>query len=313
MEDKDIFRTALFGGYQKEDVTDYIRSLENENEAIRILANKEKSDLKVQLEKEKAASDGLKASLEALHDKISRLEKEQPNSETHSPATAETEPEAGILTEEWTHRLDEERKAFLEDRRLWADNLAQRQADMHKLWQNELQQFQRTLETIQGQLERSARDAAAANKFQQTQEVSSEPDHGTADVLQDALAHEQLEEAPVYEISESSDSADESMTFSASSEESPAAFSSTEEPPASSSSTEEPPAASSSAENEQPPSSLAEQQKPEYLSEADGSEKPSSSSGLNEEQIHEYVLKTSSSINQTQKRVSELLLKLDHF
>lgn len=26
MEDKDIFRTALFGGYQKEDVTDYIRS-----------------------------------------------------------------------------------------------------------------------------------------------------------------------------------------------------------------------------------------------------------------------------------------------
>src|SRR5699024_1595058 len=85
--------------------------------------------------------------------------------------------------EEWTHRLDEERKAFLEDRRLWADNLAQLQADMHKLWQNELQQFQRTLETIQGQLERSARDAAAANKFQQTQEVSSEPDHGTADVL----------------------------------------------------------------------------------------------------------------------------------
>ena len=184
---------------------------------------------------------------------------------------------------------------------------------MHKLWQNELQQFQRTLETIQGQLECSARDAAAANKFQQTQEVSSEPDHGTADVLQDALAHEQPEEAPVYEISESSDSADESMTFSASSEESPAAFSSTEEPPAAFSSTEEPPAASSSAENEQPPSSLAEQQKPEYLSEADGSEKPSSSSGLNEEQIHEYVLKTSSSINQTQKRVSELLLKLDHF
>ena len=46
MEEKDIFRTAVFGGYQKDDVTDYIRSLENENETIRILANKEKSDLK---------------------------------------------------------------------------------------------------------------------------------------------------------------------------------------------------------------------------------------------------------------------------
>lgn len=278
MEDKDIFRTALFGGYQKEDVTDYIRSLENENEAIRILANKEKSDLKVQLEKEKAASEGLKASLEALHDKISRLEKEQPNSETHSPATAETEPEAGILTEEWTHRLDEERKAFLEDRRLWADNLAQLQADMHKLWQNELQQFQRTLETIQGQLERSARDAAAANTFQQTQEVSSEPDHGTADVLQDALAHEQPEESPTASTPK-----------------------------------EGPPIDSASTEDEQPLSSLAEQPRPEYLSEADGLEKPSSSSESSEKQIHEYILKTSSSINQTQKRVSELLLKLDHF
>lgn len=75
MEDKDIFRTAIFGGYQKEDVTDYIRSLENENETIRILANKEKSELRIQLEKEKARSEELKHSLASLQDRIAALEK----------------------------------------------------------------------------------------------------------------------------------------------------------------------------------------------------------------------------------------------
>lgn len=252
MEDKDIFRTAVFGGYQKEDVTDYIRSLENENETIRILANKEKSDLKTQLEKEKAVSEGLKNSLAVLHDKISDLEKKQINAETHSPTVAETKAGTDIQTEEWKHRLDEERKALLDERQLWADNLAQLRTDMQNLWQNELQQFQRTLETIQEQLERSARDTAPANVFQQTQEILSDPDPAAA-IQQELLSYEQ------------------------------------------------------------PSSSPTEKPESENLSETDGSEKPSSSSELNEEQIHEYVLKTSSSINQTQKRASELLQKLDRF
>ena len=54
MGKKDIFRTAVLGGYQKEDVMDYIRSLENEKETIRVLTKKESSGIKAQLEKENA-------------------------------------------------------------------------------------------------------------------------------------------------------------------------------------------------------------------------------------------------------------------
>ena len=45
MANKDIFRTTVFGGYQKEDVMDYVRSLENEKETVKILASKEKQSL----------------------------------------------------------------------------------------------------------------------------------------------------------------------------------------------------------------------------------------------------------------------------
>ena len=107
MEDKDIFRTAIFGGYQKEDVTDYIRSLENENETIRILANKEKSELRSQLEKEKARSEALKHSLASLQDRIAALEKEGKLRESAG------EPEASYTSDAKNRTTDEELMDYL--------------------------------------------------------------------------------------------------------------------------------------------------------------------------------------------------------
>ena len=77
MSKKDIFRTTVFGGYQKEDVMDYIRSLENENETIRILNKKENSGIKAQLEKEIAAGNELREALARLKEENSRLEAEK--------------------------------------------------------------------------------------------------------------------------------------------------------------------------------------------------------------------------------------------
>lgn len=73
MGKKDIFRTAVLGGYQKEDVMDYIRSLENEKETIRVLTKKESSGIKAQLEKEKAAGEELREALALLKEENRRL------------------------------------------------------------------------------------------------------------------------------------------------------------------------------------------------------------------------------------------------
>ena len=45
MADNRLFRTALFGGYNKEDVEEYIKTLEHEIESIKVLHQKEKSEL----------------------------------------------------------------------------------------------------------------------------------------------------------------------------------------------------------------------------------------------------------------------------
>lgn len=50
---KEIFRVALFGGYNKEDVQEYIKTLENEIEAIKVLHQKEKNDLLRQMDSER--------------------------------------------------------------------------------------------------------------------------------------------------------------------------------------------------------------------------------------------------------------------
>ncbi len=138
MEDKDIFRTAIFGGYQKEDVTDYIRSLENENETIRILANKEKSELRIQLEKEKARSEELKHSLASLQDRIAALEKEGKLRESAGEPEASYTSDAKNRTtdEELMRKLREERK----EQQQWIEELARMQQDIREDLQQILQQ-----------------------------------------------------------------------------------------------------------------------------------------------------------------------------
>ena len=266
MEEKDIFRTAVFGGYQKDDVTDYIRSLENENETIRILANKEKSDLKTQLEKEKAVSEELKTSLAALHDRLSDLEKNRPEETPYSPAPSEAAREDALK-----YSLEEERRAIREDRQQWADNLAKMQQDMQSLWQNELQQLRSTLETIQSNLKQPACEpqdaagpvpAAAYPEKEQTEGSHIQPESGQP---------ESTPPSPAV-----------SGPF----------FSENETPQ------EEPATPVQEGPQREPRQELQEEPQQELQEEP---------------QLAEYLQKADASISQTQKRVSDLLLKLDDF
>ena len=77
MANKDIFRTTVFGGYQKEDVMDYVRSLENEKETVKILASKENAGIKTELEQEKKANEDLKNALLSCKEQLGRLEAER--------------------------------------------------------------------------------------------------------------------------------------------------------------------------------------------------------------------------------------------
>lgn len=59
MAESRMFRSALFGGFNKDDVNEYIKTLENEIEAIKVLHQKEKNDLLRQLDqREEEKSEG---------------------------------------------------------------------------------------------------------------------------------------------------------------------------------------------------------------------------------------------------------------
>ena len=53
MAKKTLFRAALFGGYNKEDVHEYIQTLENEIEAVKGFKQKGKKEVLHQLEENK--------------------------------------------------------------------------------------------------------------------------------------------------------------------------------------------------------------------------------------------------------------------
>ena len=79
MAKKTLFRAALFGGYNKEDVHEYIQTLENEIEAVKVLNQKEKNDLLRQLEESKEKqeeSTDAKEELQRTKEKSAGLEQE---------------------------------------------------------------------------------------------------------------------------------------------------------------------------------------------------------------------------------------------
>lgn len=117
MAKNDLFRVALFGGFNKEDVQEYMKTLENEIEAIKVLHQKEKNELLRKIEEGKTAA----AESEELEALKGELEKKASEAESLRSAILRKEEEAAQLqraldksAEEHT-LLEEELKKQRED------------------------------------------------------------------------------------------------------------------------------------------------------------------------------------------------------
>ena len=117
MAKNDLFRVALFGGFNKEDVQEYMKTLVNEIEAIKVLHQKEKNELLRKIEEGKTAA----AESEELEALKGELEKKASEAESLRSAVLRKEEEAAQLqraldksAEEHT-LLEEELKKQRED------------------------------------------------------------------------------------------------------------------------------------------------------------------------------------------------------
>ncbi len=298
MEDKDIFRTAIFGGYQKEDVTDYIRSLENENETIRILANKEKSELRIQLEKEKARSEELKHSLASLQDRIAALEKEGKLRESAGEPEASYTSDAKNRTtdEELMRKLREERK----EQQQWIEELARMQQDiredLQQILQQELQQH-----VQQDLLMRLQEEVEELRSILEGRKIGQEDGGGRAERLSvsDSDSLPQLLPIP-EETAAEEEPAEEALAEEAPFEEAPAEGVPVEREPAMKSPIQEAPVHEKAMQGKAPAGETARQKR--------GREEiPASAQPL----PPEYDKKARTSIARMQKRAADLLLELE--
>ena len=76
MPKNEMFRVALFGGYNKEDVMEYIRSLENDIESIKVLHQKEKNDLIRSMEQKTETEQVDEGELSRLKSELEQMEEE---------------------------------------------------------------------------------------------------------------------------------------------------------------------------------------------------------------------------------------------
>lgn len=129
MAKKTLFRAALFGGYNKEDVHEYIQTLENEIEAVKVLNQKEKNELQRQLDEsweQKAEEEEqlprLKEELEhsrnrlreqeaELNRKLEEIEKSRETSENLEEELRKSREEEKRLQEELVRSGEELEKA----------------------------------------------------------------------------------------------------------------------------------------------------------------------------------------------------------
>ncbi|MGN0360518.1 MAG: hypothetical protein ACI4EM_07265 [Hominisplanchenecus sp.] len=75
MAKNEMFRVALFGGYNKTDVQEYIQTLENEIESIKVLHQREKNQLLRQIDQNGSAEEK-SAEVEELRMALTKKEEE---------------------------------------------------------------------------------------------------------------------------------------------------------------------------------------------------------------------------------------------
>lgn len=177
MANKDIFRTTVFGGYQKEDVMDYVRSLENEKETVKILASKENAGIKTELEQEKKANEELKNALLSCKEQLGRLEAERKK-------TKEEQEQIRL-------QLMEERSNLQKKQSTWAESLTRMQEDLKS---QEEEWRQRTEKFLELEKARRGQEQAVTHLREQVRQEQEQQK-----VLKDELASLKDQESRLQE------------------------------------------------------------------------------------------------------------------
>ena len=185
MSKKDMFRTTVFGGYQKEDVMDYIRSLENENETIRILNKKESSGIKAQLEKEIAAGNELREALAKLKEENRRLEAEKEETPSGLQETAQE-----------TVDTEAAKKARAEVDQRWKEEVLDRDTRLQEL----LTELKKSNDALEEELKKEIRQlkeymsGLAEKEMQSKPRQAAESSVFAQEAAEEAWAHQEPEE-----------------------------------------------------------------------------------------------------------------------
>lgn len=151
MPKNEMFRVALFGGYNKEDVMEYIRSLENDIESIKVLHQKEKNDLIRSMEQKTETEQVDEGELSRLKSELEQKEEElrQKDSELEQKEEELRQKDSEL------ERMEEELRQKDSELEQKDEELRQREDKLENI-QKELGQREEELGNVQKDLEQNS-------------------------------------------------------------------------------------------------------------------------------------------------------------
>ena len=155
MAKNELFRVALFGGYNKVDVQEYIKSLENEIDTIRVQNQKDSTELEQKLREAESNCSQLEGTQEQLEKELESQSEQIETLKIRAEAEEKNETSRGELEE--LRKGQEELKLAKQDFQLRQDDLIRQK--------NELRRMQEEFRKSSGEQEEKLKRSEVENRL----------------------------------------------------------------------------------------------------------------------------------------------------
>ncbi|WP_373218653.1 hypothetical protein [Ruminococcus sp. 5_1_39BFAA] len=190
MPKNDMFRVALFGGYNKEDVMEYIRSLENDIESIKVLHQKEKNDLIRSMEQNAETAQVDEGELQRLKSELEQKEEELRQKDSELVQKAEEVRQKDSELEQKAEEL-RQKDSELEQK---DEELRQRDSELENI-QKELGEKEEELGNVQKNLDQSSEKLKDIQEKKTKEPEKEQPVRADRDELELEAISKVLEDA----------------------------------------------------------------------------------------------------------------------
>ena len=210
MAKNDLFRVSLIGGYNKTDVEEYVKNMENEIESVKVMCKKEKNDLIRRIDNNEEASvlqkelleKDLQEAQEKLKVEMQELQETKEELRIRTQELQKAESELGVRTQE-LQETKEKLSTRTQELQEAQEELSARTQELQETKEKlstrtqELQKAEKELEIKTQELQEAQEELSA-----RTQELQEEQEQKTQELQEEQKTQESLDADHLREAGE---------------------------------------------------------------------------------------------------------------